>query len=185
MAGFLPAVGAAVKGLFAAGAAGAAGGAGAAAGAATAAAGAGAKVLTLSKILSAGSALAAIGQGFMANQDAKTQASFAEAEAAQEVAAGASKSRDLAKEYAQLRSEQEVVQAANGLDLGTGTPGDVRQATAKIADRNMEITRKNASYRAASARIRSRGLMSEGRVALASGFQRAGGIMLDSYQLTG
>ena len=180
MANFIPALGAAVKGLFAGGAA-----AGAGAAAASTAATAGSGVVTLSKILSAGSALAAIGQGIMANQEAKTQAAFANAEAEQELAAGATRSRDLAKEYAELRSEQEVVQAANGLDLGTGTPGNIAESTARIADRNLEITRKNASYRAASARIRSRGLLSEGRAALLGGFQSAGNIMLDSYQLTG
>jgi hypothetical protein len=180
MAAIFPAVGAAVSGLFAGGGAAAAGAA-----AATTATTAASGVLTLSKVLSAGSALAAIGQGFMANAQAKTQAAFAEAEADQELAAGAVKARDLSKEYAELRSEQEVIQLANGLDLGTGTPGNVGQATQKVADRNLEITRKNASYRASSARLRARGLMQEGRAALFGGFQRAASIGLDSYQLTG
>lgn len=182
MAAIFPAVGAAVSGLFAGGGAAAAGaGAAAATTAGTAASG----VLTLSKVLSAGSALAAIGQGFMAKRDAEVQAKFAVAEAEQELAAGAVKSRDLSKEYAELRSEQEVIQLANGLDLGTGTPGNIAEATTKVADRNLEITRKNASYRSAGARLRSRGLMAEGRAAVFGGFQRAAGIGMDAFQLTG
>jgi hypothetical protein len=178
MAAVFPAVGSAIAGLFT-------GGGVAAAGAATtAAATAGSGVLTLSKVLSAGSALVAIGQGFAARADAKTQAAFAMAEGEQEKAAGASKARDLAKEFASLKSEQEVVQLANGLDLGTGTPQNIGQATQKVADRNIEQTRKNADYRAASARLRARGLLSEGRAALFGGFTKAAGTMIDSYQLT-
>lgn len=178
MAQILPAVGAAVSGLFAGGGAAAAG---ATATASTAASG----VLTLSKVLSAGSALAAIGQGFAAKNDAKVQAAFARTEAAQETAAGAVKARDLSKEYAELRSEQEVIQLANGLDLGTGTPMDIGRATQKVAERNISTTRENARNRSSAARIRSRGLMAEGRAALFGGFQKAAGIGLDAYQLTG
>lgn len=183
MAQIFPAIGAALMGGGAAAGAGAAtAAAGAAAGTATAAA---SSVLTLSKVLSVGSALAAIGQGFAANALAKDQAAFAMAESEQEKAAGAARSRDLASEYKALRSEQEVIQLANGLDLGTGTPMNVAQATQKVADRNIEQTRKNADFRAASARLRSRGLLAEGRAAILGGFTQAAGIGLNQMQLTG
>lgn len=165
----------AVGGLFtAAGAAGA-----------TSAAAVGTSAATISQVLSAGSALAAIGQGFAANSQAKTQAAFAQAEAAQEEAAGAGRARDLAREYAELRSEQSVIQLANGLDIGVGTPVNVAEATQKQADRNLSVTRENTRNRARMSRLRGRGLMSEGKASLMGGFGRAAGIGLDAYKLTG
>lgn len=163
--------------------AGAAAGAGASAGAATAASGAG--MLTLSKVFSAGSALAAIGQGIAANRQAKTQAEFAEAEALQEEAAGASRARDLAREYAELRGEQQVIQLANGLDIGVGTPVSIEESTSRLAERNLSTTRSNARNRASIARLRKRSLLSEGRASLLGGYGKAAQIGMQSYQLTG
>lgn len=171
----------AVTGLFTAGGAAAAGATTAAAGAATA----GSAITTLSQVLSAGSALAAIGQGFAANAQAKTQAAFANAEAMQEEAAGAGRARDLAKEYAELRSEQAVIQLGNGLDIGVGTPVNVAEATKKNAERNLSVTRENTRNRARMSRLRGRGLLQDGRAALLGGFGRAAGIGLDAYKLTG
>lgn len=155
----------------------------AAAGTGAAAAGTGA--VTLSKVLSAGSALAAIGQGFAAKQSLEDQAAFAEAEAEQEEALGASKARDLAREYAELTGEQKVIQLANGLDIGVGTPVSVSESTKRFAQRNIDTTRKNADNRAAMARLRSRGLMTEAKNSLLAGFGSAGTIGADAYQLTG
>jgi len=160
------------------GAIGSAAGLGSAAGASTA-------MTTISQVLSVGSALSAIGQGFAARDRARTEAAFARTEAAQEEARGASEARDLAREYAELRSEQETIQAANNIDIGIGTPINVRDATQRQADRNVSITRENARNRARMSRMRSRGLMSEGRSAVMSGFARAGQIGAEAMQLTG
>lgn len=164
----------AVGGLF---------GTGASAASATGAAGA--TTTTLSQVLSAGSALAAIGQGFAAKSNADTQAAFAETEAAQEKAAGAGRARDLAREHAELRSEQSVIQLANGLDIGVGTPVNVADATKRQAERNLSVTRENTRNRSRMARLRGRGLMSEGRSSLLGGFGKAAGIGLEAAQLTG
>jgi hypothetical protein len=142
-------------------------------------------VISLSQVLSAGSALAAIGQGVAASQTAKDQARFAEVEAAQNLAQGASQARDLARQYAELTGEQKVIQLANGLDIGVGTPVNVRESTAKLADRDLDNTRKNSSNRAAMSRLRSRGLMSEARSSLAAGFGGAAQIGANAFQLTG
>lgn len=175
--------------LFASAAAGgataAAGTTAAAATTATAATAGGGLFTTLSQVLSAGSALAAIGQGMSAKYQAEAQASFAQAEAAQEEAAGAGRARDLAREYAELRSEQTVIQLGNGLDIGVGTPVNVGEATKKQAERNLSVTRENTKNRAALSRLRSRGLMSEGRSSMLAGFGKAASIGLDSLQLTG
>ena len=168
---------ASVAGLFTAGGTAAAG--------ATGAAAAGSSVATISQVLSAGSALAAIGQGFAANAQAKTEAAFARAEAVQEEAAGAARARDLAREYAELRSEQSVIQLGNGLNIGVGTPVNVAEATRNQAERNLSVTRENTRNRARMARLRGRGLLSEGRASLLGGFGKAAGIGLDAYQLTG
>jgi len=171
---------ASVAGLFTAGGTAAAG-----ATAAGGAAAAGSSIATISQVLSAGSALAAIGQGFAANAQAKTEAAFARAEAVQEEAAGAARARDLAREYAELRSEQSVIQLGNGLDIGVGTPVNVAEATRNQAERNLSVTRENTRNRARMARLRGRGLLSEGRASLLGGFGKAAGIGLDAYQLTG
>jgi len=186
MAQVFLAVGAAVSkaGAFLFGT-GAGAGAGAAAGAASTAATAGKGILTLSKALSVGSALMAVGQGIAANNQAKTEAAFANTQADQEVAAGAARARDLSREYAELRSEQSVIQLANGLDIGIGTPMNVADATRRTADRNLSTTRQNAQYRAASARLRGRGLLAEGRASMVNATVRAGQIGLDAFQLTG
>lgn len=168
--------GTAAAGLFGASAAGAATGAAATAGSAA---------VTISQVLSAGSALAAIGQGFASRKQARDQAAFGQAEAAQEEAAGAGRTRDLAREYAELRSRQSVVQLANGLDIGVGTPVNVATATQYQAERNMSVTRENTRNRARTARLRSRGLLAEGNAALVAGFGRAADIAGDAYQLTG
>lgn len=169
-----------VAGLF-----GGATAAGSAAGAAGSAAAAGSGAVTLSQVLSAGSALAAIGQGFAAKSAAEDQAAFAFAQAEQEKAVGAAKARDLAREYAELRGEQQVIQLANGLDIGIGTPVSVAESTKKLAERNMDITRKTADNRAAMARLRGRGLMSEAKASMLAGFGKAASIGVDAYQLTG
>jgi hypothetical protein len=183
-AGAAMGLGAAATGAAAAGAATATG-VGAAGAATAGAAATGAATVTLSQVLSAGSALAAIGQGFAANAQAKTQAAFARAEATQEEAAGAARTRDLAKEYAELRGEQTVIQLANGLDIGVGTPVNIADATRRQADRNVSVTRENTRNRSRMARLRSRGLLSEGKASLAAGFGKAAGIGADSFQLTG
>jgi len=160
-----------------------AGGAGAAAGASAAAAGSG--VVTLSQVLSAGSALAAIGQGVAASRAAKDQAAFARTQGLQEQAQGAAQARDLAREYAELTGEQKVIQLANGLDIGVGTPVNVAESTKRLAERNLDVTRQNADNRAAMSRLRARGLMSEARSSMLSAFGRAAQIGVDAYQLTG
>lgn len=159
-----------------------AGGAGAAAAGAAAA---GSGVVTLSNVLSAGSALAAIGQGMSQRNQLEAQAQFAQTQAAQEEAAGAQQARNLAREYAELRGEQQVIQLANGLDIGVGTPVSVGQSTARMADRNLDITRRNAGNRAAMSRLRARGLMSEARASMMQGFGSALSTGLNAYQLTG
>lgn len=140
------------------------------------AAGAGTGVLGISQALSAGSALAAIGQGVAASARARTQAEFAKAQAAQEKAQGASEARDFAREYRELISEQRVVQLANGLDIGVGTPVNIAESTKRQAERNLSMTRENARNRSAIARLRGRGLMAEGRASLIGGLGRAGQI---------
>ena len=157
----------------------AAGGIGAAA--ATAVGGASA----LSTVFSIGSALASIGQGIAANSRAKTEAAFARTEAEQELQKGAEQSRDLAREHAALRSEQDVIQLANGLDIGVGTLVNIAQSTQRIAQRNLSKTRENARNRFRTARLRSRGLLSEGRASLLAGFGKAAAIGADAFQLTG
>ncbi len=174
---------AASVGTMFAGAGAAGAGASAAAGAGAAAAGSG--VVTLSQMLSAGSALAAIGQGVAASRAAKDQAAFARVQGLQEQAQGAAQSRDLAREYAELTGEQKVIQLANGLDIGIGTPVNVAESTKRLAERNLDVTRSNADNRAAMSRLRSRGLMSEARSSMLAGFGRAAQIGVDAYQLTG
>ncbi len=152
---------------------------------ALAGAGAGSGVVTLSQVLSAGSALAAIGQGVAAKNQARAEAAFAKAQAVQEEAQGAARARDLAREYAALTGEQKVIQLANGLDIGVGTPVNVAESTQRLAQRNLDVTRQTASNRAAMSRLRARGLMSEGRASMLRGFGRAAQIGVDAYQLTG
>jgi hypothetical protein len=136
-------------------------------------------------VLSAGSALAAIGQGVAASRAAKDQAAFARAQGLQEQAQGAAQARDLAREYAELTGEQKVIQLANGLDIGVGTPVNVAESTKRLAERNLDVTRSNADNRAAMSRLRARGLMSEARSSMLGGFGRAAQIGVDAYQLTG
>jgi len=162
------------------------------AGAGAAAAGTAAKGLTLggtistlSTVLSAGSALAAIGQGVAASRQLKDQAAFAEVQGLQEKAQGAAAARDLAREYAELTGEQKVIQLANGLDIGVGTPVNVADSTKRLAERNLDVTRGNADNRAAMSRLRGRGLMSEARTSTMAGFGRAGQIALNAYQTVG
>jgi len=173
MAAIIPAIGAAVtkasvfaKGLFAA-------------------AGTGSAFTTISTALSAGSALAAVGGGIAANRRAKTEAAFARAGAAQEEAKGATRAAAIAREFEELRSEQTVIQLANGLDIGVGTPVNVARSAARAAERNISITRENARNRANISRLRSRGLLSEGRASLLAGFGRAGSIGADALATVG
>lgn len=159
----------------------------AAAGAGAAASGfsAGTALSTISGVLSAGSALAAIGQGVAASKQAKLEAQFAETQALQEEAAGAAAKSELAREYEQLTGEQRVIQLANGLDIGVGTPVSVAESQRRLNERNLSTTRANASNRAAMSRLRSRGLMTEARSSLVSGFGRAAEIGANAYQLLG
>lgn len=157
----------------------------AAAGTTAAVSTAAASTITLSQVLSAGSALAAIGQGFAASAAAKDQAAFAQVQGLQEEAQGAAKARDLSREYAELTGEQKVIQLANGLDIGVGTPVNVAQSTRRLAERNLDVTREGADNRSAMSRLRSRGLMSEARSSVLGGFGRSAAIGVDAFQLTG
>lgn len=157
----------------------------ASASAGTAIAAAGITATGLSTAFSIGSALMSIGQGIAANNQKKTEAAWARTEAEQELEKGAEQARDLSKEYAALRSEQDVIQLANGLDIGVGTPVNIAKSTARIAQRNLSKTRENARNRYRMARLRSRGLLAEGRASLLGGFGKAAGIGLDAVQLTG
>jgi len=139
----------------------------------------------LSQALSIGSVLASIGQGVATSKRLKREAGFARIEASEEIRAGASRAADLAREYASLRSEQTVIQLANGLDIGVGTPVSIARATERHARRNLSVTRENARNRSRMARLRSRGLLAESRAALAGGFVRAGQIGADAFALTG
>lgn len=188
MASVFTAIGSAISSTFASVGAAFGGGtaaAGAAAGAGAGAAAAGSGVVSLSQVLSAGSALAAIGQGFAASKRLKQEAAFARAQAEQEEAVGAAKARDLAREYAELTGEQKVIQLANGLDIGVGTPVNVAESTKRLAERNLDTTRQTATNRAAMSRLRARGLMSEAKSSILAGFGSAAQIGLKSYQLTG
>ena len=139
----------------------------------------------ISRGLSIASALASIGQGAAASARLKDEAAFAGAQAEQELAAGAAQKRDLAREYAELTGEQQVIQLANGLDIGVGTPVSVKEATQRQAQRNLDVTRTNARNRSAMTRLRQRGLMSEARASIMAGFGSAAETGLNAYQLTG
>jgi hypothetical protein len=175
MANFIPALGAA----FAQGSTAAAASAGAAA------AGAGATFSTLSTALSVASGLAAIGSGIAAMRRARTEAQFAEAQAAQEEANAASRAADIAREHEALRSEQTVIQLANGLDIGVGTPANVGESAKRAAERKISVTRENARNRSRLTRLRSRGLLAEGRASMLAGFGRAATIGVDALATTG
>ncbi|MCK5644964.1 MAG: hypothetical protein KAJ19_29460, partial [Gammaproteobacteria bacterium] len=135
----------------------------AAASAGTAAAAAGITASGLSTAFSIGSALASIGSGIAASNQKKTEAAWARTEGEQELEKGAEQARDLSREYAALRSEQDVIQLANGLDIGVGTPVNIAKSTQRIAQQNLSKTRENARNRYRMSRLRSRGLMAEGR----------------------
>ncbi len=187
MASVFGAIAAVSSGVSAGAATVSAGGGLAAAG--TAATGAG---LTLTNVMTAGSALAAVGSGIMSIKQGyaqadqlKTEAAFAGAAAEQERAAGASQALDLAREYAALTSEQTVVQLANGLDVGTGTPVNIRESTKRQADRSIDTTRENARNRSAMQRLRQRGLMTEARAAISGGYGQALKTGFNAYQLLG
>lgn len=158
---------------------------GAAGGAAAGAAAVAGTASTLSTVFSVGSALASIGGGIAANNRAKTEAAWARTEEEQEMEKGAEQARDLSREYAALRSEQDVIQLANGLDIGVGTPVNIAQATQRQATRNLETTRKTARQRSRMARVRSRGLLAEGRASLLGGIGGALATGLNATQLTG
>lgn len=154
------------------------GGAGAAAGAAGA-------MGTISTVLSAGMALSSIAQGNIQSAALKEQAAWSRANERQEAASGAQERADLAKEYEGLVAEQSVVAAANGLQLGVGTPANVRQATRDEADRRFKISSDNTRARVANARLRTRGLGSQAARAKFSGYADAIGIGLNQFQLVG
>lgn len=160
-------------------------GAGAAAGGTIFAASAGAKALTLSKVISIGSALSSIAQGFAQSRALKEEAAFERAAAEKELARGASEGRSLSEEYLQLRGEQRVAQLASGLDIASGTAAAVGEREGRKADVNLETIYQNARDRAAVRRARARGLMSQAKGAMLGGIVGAGGTILDSYQLTG
>lgn len=161
---------------------------GAAAGSLAAASGGfslGSALTAVSGALSIGSALSAIGQGKAQATKLQTEAMFAMAQGEQEKALGAAKARDLAREYAELSGEQQVIQLANGLDIGVGTPVSVRESTKRLNERNLDVTRKTARNRAAMQRLRSRGLMSEAKASVLAGYGRAGNIAVDAIQTLG
>lgn len=147
--------------------------------------GMGSVLSAVSGALSIGMALSSINQGKAAESRLMAESAGAMAAAEQEEAAGAARARDLSREYAELTGEQAVVQLANGLDIGVGTPVSVRQSTKRLNEQNLDVTRRTASNRAAMQRLRSRGLMSEAKASLAGGYGRAAGVAVDAIQLLG
>jgi hypothetical protein len=165
------------------GAASAFAGSGAGAGLLTAATGASGPA-GISRAFSVGSALTSIGAGIRARQQKRAEAAMEKAQALQIEAAGEVESLGIAREYAQLRGEQQAVQAAYGLQLGVGSADTIQQATQSIADRNIATTRANALRGANAQRLRAQGLLAEGNAAMWGGVSGAARAMLSSYQQT-
>lgn len=181
--------GAGIVGGAAAAGAGTAISAGAVAGGAAAAGGILGTGIAVGDILAGASAigtvLTTVGEGAAARERAKTEAAFLRTQAEQEVAAGAEAARRAAREYREISAAQDVVFLANGLDIGVGTPVNVKEATRREADRNLDIMRTNVTNRAAARRLRSRGLLSEGRAALASSVARSVPTLSRTYEVLG
>ncbi len=75
--------------------------------------------------------------------------------------------------------------AASGLQVGVGTSAAIQRSTAAVMDRNLAMTRANGGRTAAMSRMRSRGLLAQGRQAATQGVVEAGSTMLNSYTQTG
>jgi len=129
--------------------------------------------------------IGAIASGFQQQAQAKAQAAQFEAQAAEELAIGSEKARQNAQEARRVAGAQAAIFAANGLDLGTGTPADVGLATVREADRRSVIARRNAARRASTARARGRGLLAEAKGALTGGVTKALGIGLQTFEAVG
>lgn len=140
---------------------------------------------SLSGALSIGSALASIASGIAGAQAAKDQAQQVAIQDAQSRAQDSQQRASIAKEYADLISEQQAVQIANGLNPGVGTPASVRRATTEIAERNLSISRENTLNRTRVARLQRRSLMMSANVSLLKGLSGAAETMLDNMQAVG
>lgn len=183
------AVGAAVKSAAAATAASVssffAGTGAAAAGTGAAAAGAAGGAGALSTALTVGSALASIGTGFANARAQRDQAKQVAVQAAQQKAQDSQRRATLAEEYADLVSQQQAIQIANGLNPGVGTPATVRSATRTFAERNLSTSRENTRMRMQTARLRQRSLMRSANTATVAGFVGAGQTFMDNYRTVG
>lgn len=140
---------------------------------------------TLSTVLSIGSALSAIGSGFAQANAKKDQAAQIAVQNAQSRAADAQKRASMAEEFADLVSDQQAVQLANGLNPGVGTPASVRKATTQFAERNLATSRENTRTRSQVARLQRRSLFRGANTAILGGFTQAAGIGADALQAVG
>lgn len=146
---------------------------------------AGTAASSISTVLSIGSALASIAGGVAASNAAKDQAAQVALQDSQSRAADSQRRASLAKEYADLVSEQQAVQIANGLNPGVGTPASIRAATTKIAEQNLSIARENTLNRTKVARLQQRSLFKSAQASLLSGFVEGAGTMGRAFQAVG
>lgn len=140
---------------------------------------------TLTKVLSVGSALASIGQGFAQSRELKKQAEHSRLQEQQIATEGAQRRASMAREYEELVGEQQAVVAASGLNPGVGNPATIREATTKTAERNLSVSRQNTDSRQRVQRSRTRSLLSQSRLARTSGFINAGSTLLSDIEVAG
>ncbi len=175
-------------GLWLAGSAAAGGTAAAASagGAAAAAAGTGIAAaagtgLTWGTALSLANAGLSILGGFSQAGALNTRSGLEELQANQEIIRGAEESNRIRQNLIATLASQNAAYGASGIDVGSGSPLTVAEATAAQADRELDTSRNNTLLRAYARRSGADALQSDASSAILGGFARGGMSLLD-YQ---
>lgn len=124
------------------------------------------------------SAYGQVQSGKAENSAMKYNARLAELEAKDVEKRGAAEEADHARKVAQLKSSQRAEMAADGLDLGFGTPLEMFQQTAEWGERDRQTIQDNFVKEAWSKRSEAALYRARGKNAKTAGYMGAGGTIL-------
>jgi len=130
---------------------------------------------TLQGGLTAAQMIASIGAGIAGNSEQRITARMLELDATSEGLASQAKAQEIRQRALRQIAEQRVAFAGSGVDISTGTPQALAEATESERDSLLGLEHENAAIRAARARLQAAAARSRGTASLATGVVNAAG----------
>lgn len=130
---------------------------------------------TLQGVMTGASAIASIGAGLAGLAEGSMQAGMLEADATSEGLVAQAKALEIRNRALKTMAEQRVAFAGSGVDIASGTPAALAEATGTDRDQLLAIERENAIIRQARTRLAAAAARTRGAMSLVGGIGDAAG----------